>query len=255
MPDFFHPALKGEQIHEAKIKILVEGSAMPIPEWEGQFVAIGKKLYYSILQNNVLTWIQPVAYNAPQLPNNVVIFESGLENPPAPRNRSGIIYLNIDTKDIWYSDNNNWIKLGKDSGTAAGLDIGGDKGGVDNANYFSLQDPTNSLQDNCLRVKTWTPSAKYCFGIKTPSSTSLGGSIGDLFYVELWRGNNTVDVSSHLGSSQSLSILDTALFIPNAVSRIGVYLLANFTKSYVNFEFNLETRFIDVKGLASVYYF
>jgi hypothetical protein len=253
MPDFFHSALRGEQIHEAKIKVLPEGSPMPVPEWEGQFVAIGKKLYYSALQNQVLTWVQPVDPN-PQLPNNVVIYESGYENPPSTRNRSGVIYLNIETKDIWYSDYNNWIKLGKDTGiTAASLDIEGERGGFDGRNYFSLRDPVIP-QENCLRVKAWTSGAKYYFGVKTPSSASLGGATNNLFYIELWRGNNTVNVSSHIQNSQSLSVVDTSLFVSGAVSRIGVYLMKNFGKSYLNFEFNLETRLIDIKELADVYY-
>lgn len=255
MPDYFHSALRGEQIHEAKIKTLVEGSAMPVPEWEGQFVAVGKKLYYSVKQSNVLTWIQPVAYNAPQLPNNVVVFETGYENPPAPRNKPGVIYQNIDTKDLWYSQGANWIKLGKSQSDST-LNIISGRSTVDwQGNYFGLLNPQQANQENCLIMNKWE-SKKYYFGINTPTMLSLGGSDDNLFYVGMWNEyyQRTV-ISSHPENSKNLLTLDMALFNQQPPPfKIGLFIKRNFTDLFLNFEFDLDVRYFNVKGLANISY-
>lgn len=257
MADYFHSALRGEQIHEAKIKVLPEGSVFPVPDWEGQFLVVGLKLYVSVRQNNILTWTQPKAYNPPQLPSNVVVFETGSENPPAPRTKSGIIYLNTGTKDIWYFDGANWIKLGQGGGASTLQIVSGRSAANWQGNYFGILNPTDSSQENCLVVKKWLTNTKYYFTIKTPTMLSLGGSDDNLFYVGLWTNNGFSNVLAtyldiHNGSSFAL---DTAQFINKPEPyRLGIYLKRNSTWLFLNFEFNLDTRFISIKELAQSSY-
>jgi len=256
MPDYFHSALRGEQIHEARIKVLPEGSIFPTPDWEGQFLVVGLKLYVSITQNNVLTWMQPKAYNLPQLPPNVVIFEQGYENPPAPRNQSGIIYLNSNTKDIWYSHGDNWIKLGQ-GGSSSTLDIVSGRSAVNwQGNYFGLLNPAAPNQENCLLVKKCLPDTKYYFTITTPTMLSLGGSDDNLFYIGLWDGYYVSSVlATYLDGNNEVSFaLDTTEFNDRPEPyRLGIYLKRDMGYwRYLNFEFNLDARFIEIKELANI---
>lgn len=258
MSDYFHSALRGDQIHEAKIKVLPEGSNFPTPDWEGQFLVIGLKLYISIKQNNVLTWLRPKASNLPQLPPNVVIFERGYENPPSPRNQSGIIYLNISTQDIWYSEGANWIKLGQGGGVSS-LNIVSGRSATDwQGNYFGLLNPILQNQENCLLIKKWLPNTKYYFAITTPLMSALGGSDDNLFYIGLWDDYyvSTV-IATYLNNNNEVSFtLDTAQFNNRPEPyRLGIYLKRDMGYwNYLNFEFNLDTRFISVKERANVSY-
>jgi hypothetical protein len=252
MADYFHSALRGEQIHESKIKILPSGSPMPTPEWEGQFVVIDKSLYYSIKQNNTLTWTQPVAYNTPTLPANVVTFESGYENPPAFRSGSGKVYTNLTTKDTWYLSASQWLKLGKGSknfdvvsGRAAENWMG---------NYFGLLNPPDPLQDNCLAIVKYQVSTKYYFAIQTPTMLSLGGSDDNLFYLELCRDSTRSLISTHVEAKESLAIINTSGWVSTSTYRIGLYVKRNSTKLYLNFAFSLDTRLIDIKQIANISY-
>ncbi|MEG4579357.1 hypothetical protein QUA71_06940 [Microcoleus sp. MON1_C5] len=255
MPDYFHSALRGEQIHEAKIKILVEGSPMPTPEWEGQFVAVGKNLYYSVKRNNVLTWIQPTAYNTPQLPNNVVIFESGYENPPTSRDRSGIVYQNIQTKDLWYSEGVNWIKLGKNEGTSTLTIISGRSAQNWQGNLFGLLNPTVSIEENCLLITKMAPQTKYYFAIQTPTMLDLGGSDDNLFYVWIQDSFNFHKISTHSENTKTVVEINTALLSNEyIVPRLGIGLKRNSTNLFLNFEFNLDSRYFNVKQLANISY-
>ncbi|MEG4484858.1 hypothetical protein [Microcoleus sp. D2_18a_B4] len=258
MPDFFHSALRGDQIHEAKIKVLPEGSIFPAPDWEGQFLVIGLKLYVSIKQNNVLTWTQPKAYNLPQLPSNVVTFEQGYENPPAPRDKSGVIYLNIDTKDIWYFEGANWIKLGQ-GGSASSLDIISGRSTTNwQGNFFGLLNPVLESEENCLLVKKWLPNTKYYFAITTPAMLSLGGSDDNLFYIGLWDGwGQSHVIASYLDKNDEICFtLDTTLFNEKPEPyRLGIYIKRDMGYwRYLNFEFNLDTRFVKIKELANISY-
>lgn len=256
MADYFHSALLGEQIHEAKIRVLPENSAFPVPDWEGQFLVVGLKLYVSITQNNVLTWVQPKAYNLPELPPNVVIFESGYENPPTPRDKSGIIYLNLNTNDVWYSNENNWIKLGQGNSNST-LEIMSGRTTV-SSNYFSLLNPVSPSQENCLLLKKWLPNTKYYFAIKTPTMLSLGGSDDNLFYVGLWDGYyvSTVLATYLDENSEVCFALDTSQFNDRPEPyRLGIYIKRDMGYyNHLNFEFNLDTRFIEIKELSTVSY-
>jgi hypothetical protein len=252
MPEsYFHSALRGEQIHESKIKVLPSGSPMPVPEWEGQFVAIGKNLYYSIQQSGTLTWVQPVAYNTPTLPANVVTFESGSGNPPL-RSGSGRIYTNLTTKDMWYLSTNQWIKLGTGS---KNFDIvTGRVTGSHPGNYFGLLDPDDPLQDNCLLITKYQLNTKYYLAVRTPTMLSLGGSDDNLFYLELWRDGTKFLLSTHSESKESLAILNTFGFVSSSMYRIGMYIMKDNVKVYLNFAFNLDTRLIECKQISSIYY-
>ena len=254
--DYFHSALRGEQIHESKIKVLPAGSSMPVPEWEGQFVAVGKNLYYSVLQNGALGWIQPVAYNTPTLPANVVVFESGTQNPPVPRTGGGRIYTNIYTKDTWYLSGSQWIKLGTGTGSSFEI-ISGRSTENWQGNYFGLLNPSDPLQDNCLLIKKWQPATKYYLAIQTPTMLSLGGSDDNLFYFELWKSSSSVKtlLSSHVEAKETLATINTSLFTTSSdLYRLGMYIKRNSTKLYLNFAFNLDTRLIKIEGLANVSY-
>lgn len=253
MADYFHSALRGSQIHESRIKVLPAGTSFPVPEWEGQFLAVGKNLYYSLLQNGTLTWIQPVAFNSPTLPANVVIFESGFQNPPSPRSGGGRIYANSQTQDIWYLSQSQWVRLGTGSKT---FDI---ISGRSEGNYFGLLNPSDSTQDNCLFIKKWQASTKYYLAIQTPTMLSLGGSDDNLYYFELWKNNQKTILSTHVQSQESIATIDTALpvFTSAVVSdifRLGLYIRRNSTKLYLNFTFNLDTRLIAVRGIADISY-
>jgi hypothetical protein len=254
MADYFHSALRGNQIHESRIKVLPTGTPFPVPEWEGQFLAIGKNLYYSILQNNALTWFQPVAFNSPTLPANVVIFESGLQNPPLPRSGGGRVYANSQTQDIWYLSGGQWLKLGasKTFDIISGRSIEDWRG-----NYFGLLNPSDPAQDNCLLIKKWQPSTKYYLVMQTPTMLSLGGSDDNLYYFELWKNSQKTILSTHVQSQESTATIDTAspAFTSAVVSdafRLGLYIRRNSTKLYLNFTFNLDTRLIAVRGIANV---
>ena len=256
MADYIHSALKGEQIHESRIKVLPAGSSMPVPEWEGQFVAIDTDLYYSVKKNNTLTWIRPTASNQPQLPSNVVTIQSGIR-APLPRTGSGVIYVDDFLKDVYYLNSGAWIKLGTSSGSSNNFDIipsRADRPG--NGNFFTLIDPAPETgQDNCLLIKKWQPNKKYYLAIKTPTSLSLGGADDNNFYLELWNGYDRRIISTHAQSTQSLAFLDSALFPTSTNSfRMGMYLLKNGQKRYLNFVFEMDTRLVDTKGLATVSY-
>jgi len=255
MPDYFHSALRGEQIHESKIKTLPTGSPMPTPEWEGQFVAIGKKLYYSILENNVLTWVQPVASNKPQMPDNVVVFESGYENPPSPRNKAGIIYQNYDTKDLWYSEGVNWIKLGKNEGISTLNMISGRSAYSWQGNEFGLLNPEEPSEENCLLITKMANQTKYYFAIQTPTMLSLGGSDDNLFYVWINDVFSFHEISSHPENSRTVLEIDTAILNNEySVPRLGLGLKRNSTNLFLNFQFNLDARYFNIKQLADIRY-
>lgn len=256
MPDYFHSALRGEQIHEAKIKVLPANSNFPVPEWEGQFLVIGTNLYFSIKQNNALTWIAPKATNLPQLPSNVVTFESGYENPPTPRTKSGIIYLNVNTKDVWYWTGGAWIKLGQGTGNSTLDIISGRSPDANSGNYFDLQNPAQSIEENCLIIKKWLANTKYYFTIKSPTISSVGGSDNNLFYVALWNGyNQSFVLSTHLENSETSFKLDSSVFVgkPEPL-RLGIYLRKNSNNLHLNFEFNLDTRLITIKQLSTIFF-
>lgn len=251
MADYFHSALRGDQIHESKIKVLPAGSSMPVPEWEGQFVAIGKNLYYSVLQNGVLNWIQPVASNSPVLPAGTVVFEAGLQNPPSPRTGSGRIYTNSYTKDSWYLTGSQWIKLGTGSNSNFEI-ISGRAAESWQGNYFGLLNPSDPTWDNCLLIKKWLPATKYYLAIAAPTMLSLGGSDDNLFYLELWRNNTKSILSTYPEAVESLAAVNTTLFVgANDLYRLGMYIKRNSAKVYLNFKFNLDTRLIEVKQIAS----
>ena len=256
MANYFHSALRGEQIHEARIKVLPAGTPMPVPEWEGQVVAVGKNLYYSVTQNNSLVWQQPVAYNAPTLPANVVVFESGNQNPPASRSGSGRIYTNNATKDNWYLTGGQWVKLGTPSNS--NFEIISGKSAEDwQGNYFGLLNSPNSSEDNCLLIKKYLFNTKYYVVIQSPSMLSLGGSDDNLFYFELWRDSIKILLSSYGELKQSIGVIDTSTSVftsASALYRLGLYVKRNATKLYLNFTFDMDTRLIVIKSLANISY-
>ena len=251
---YFHSALRGEQLHESKVKILPAGSPMPVPEWEGQILVVGRNFYYSIKQNNVLTWLQPSAFNTPALPANVVLFESGIQNPPTPRSGSGRIYTNTSTKDTWYLSGGQWIKLGTSS-SARNFDVFSGRA-IESwmGNYFGLLNPSDPLQDNCLVLVKYQVNIKYYMVIQTPTMLSLGGSDDNLFYLELWREQNKFIISTHGEAGESLVTVNTTGFVGSSIYRLGLYIRRNSNKIYLNFAFNLDTRLIDVKQIANVSY-
>ena len=253
MPDYFHSALRGDQIHEARIKVLPAGSSMPVPEWEGQFLAVGKNLYYSILQDKALIWIQPIANNAPVLPGNVVAFETGLLNPPSPRTGGGRLYTNTTTKDTWYLSGSQWIKLG--TGNSSSFEMISGRAAEDwQENYFRLLNPSDPLQDNCLLIKKWQPNTKYYLALKTPTMLSLGGSNDNLFYFELWNNSIKTLISTHNEAQENIAIINTSGFMTSNTYRLGLYIRRDSAKLYLNFAFNLDTRLIDTKQLANISY-
>ena len=256
MPEYFHAALRGDQIHESKIKVLPAGSAFPVPEWEGQLLAVGLKLYFAVKQSDVLTWIQTTAYNNPVLPAGTVRFESGEENPPQPRNDKGIIYQNASLRKIWYLGNNSiWIELGTTTAPLTFEII--DNRAPENwqGNYFGYLNPTEGLS-NCLRITKWQLGKKYYLAVKTPSIDSLPLAMdNNYFYLELWRDYSQVTLSSHLGGIESVAILDSTLFTSEYEGfRIGMYTLRNETKQYLNFIFDFESRVIQPDSLAQFSY-
>jgi hypothetical protein len=256
MANYFHSALRGEQIHEAKIKVLPAGSPFPTPEWEGQLLAVGRSLYFSVKQNEVLIWQQPIASNVPTLPPNVVIFESGEQNPPSPRSGSGRIYTNTNTKDSWYLTGSQWIKLGTGSNSNFEI-ISGRSEANWQANEFGLLNPSNVSEDNCLLIKKYLLNTKYYLGIKTPSILSLGGSDDNLFYFEIWRNNTKILLSTHPESQESLGVINTSASIftsTTALYRLGLYIKRNSAKLYLNFAFNLDARLMDIKSIADISY-
>lgn len=253
MPDYFHSALRGDQIHESKIKVLPAGSAFPVPEWEGQFLAVGKSLYYSIKQDDVLGWTQPVASNTPVLPANVVIFESGSQNPPLPRIGGGRLYTNTTTKDTWYLSASQWIKLGTGSSSSFEM-ISGRSAESWQGNYFGLLNPSDPLQDNCLVITKWQPTTKYYLAIKTPTMLSLGGSDNNLFYVEVWNHSTKTTISTQSEAAENLALINTSGFISSNTYRLGLYIMRSSAKLYLNFAFNLDTRLLEVKQLANISY-
>lgn len=253
MSDYFHSALRGEQIHESKIRVLPAGSSFPVPEWEGQFLAVGKNLYYSVLQDGALKWIQPVAFNTPTLPANVVVFETGSQNPPLPRTGGGRIYTDTATKDTWYLSGSQWIKLG--TGNSSNFEIISGRATENwQGNYFGLLNPGDPLQDNCLLIKKWQPNTKYYLAIQTPTMLSLGGSDDNMFYFELWSNFTKTLISTHNEAKESIIILNTSGFITSIVYRLGLYIRRDSVKVYLNFAFNLDTRLIDTKQLANISY-
>lgn len=253
MPDYFHSALRGDQIHEAKVKILPAGSPVPVPEWEGQMLVIGLNFYYAATQNGVLTWIQPTASNEPNLPSDVVKFEVSISDP-LPRAGSGVIHVNNQTQNAWFLSRNNWIKLGTGSNKTFEI-ISGRSGNLYSGNFFELADPVDSSLENCLVVKKWEVNKKYYLAIKCPSISFLGGADDNNYYLELWRGYAQLTISSHL-QGESLSFLDTILFIPETeVFRLGMYIRRNSQKVYLNFRFNEDERLIDIREIASFYYY
>lgn len=259
MADYFHSALRGDQLHEAKIKILPAGSPMPTPEWEGQFVAIGLNLYYSVRQNNTLVWIQPTAFNQPTLPSNTVTFETGTQNPPTPRTTgktSGIIYLNNNTQDIWYLNGGQWIKLGANS-SASNFEIIPNRPAENwQGNYFGLLNPSVAGEENCLLVKKWQANKKYYLAIKSPTVSSLGGADTNSFFLELWRNFSQLTIAEiPQNSATFLTFLDTTLFTSAFTEfRLGMFLRRNDTKLYLNFTFDFDARFLDIKSFANISY-
>lgn len=256
MANYFHSALRGEQIHESKIKVLPEGSAFPVPEWEGQLLAIGRKFYYSVKQNNSLIWQQPIASNAPVLPANVVVFEFGTQNPPSPRSGSGRIYSNSLTRDNWYLTGGQWVKLG--TGSNSNFEIVSGRATENwQGNYFGLLNPSDPSQDNCLLIKKYLLNQQYYMAIRSPLMSSLGGSDDNLFYFEMWRDSIKTLLSTHGESKETLAIVNTstALFTSTtALYRLGLYIRRNSTKLYLNFAFNMDTRLINIKGFANISY-
>ena len=254
MANYLHSALRGEQLHESKIKILPAGSPMLAPEWEGQVIVIGKNLYISVLQSNTLTWIQPVASNAPTLPANVVIFEAGLQNPPSPRSGSGRIYSNTQTRDNWYLSGGQWIKLGVGSSSNFQI-VSGRSAENWQGNSFGLLNPSDTKEDNCLLINKYLPNTKYYVAIQSPSMLSLGGSDDNLFYLELSRDATQTILSTHAESKESLGIVNTSLFTStSSLYRLGLYIKRNSAKVYLNFAFDADTRLINIKGIANVSY-
>jgi hypothetical protein len=219
-------------------------------------LAVGKNLYYSIKQSsnsNVLGWIQPTASNIPTLPANVVTFESGLENPPPIRSGSGRIYTNTTTKESWYLSGNQWVKLG--TGSSRSFDIISGRPVNDwMGNYFGLLSPADPLQENCLVITKYLVNNKYYLAIKTPTALSLGGSDDNLFYLEVWKDQLKTIISTHGEFRESLATLNTAGFVNSSIYRLGMYIRRNSNKLYLNFNFNIDTRLIEVRELANVSY-
>lgn len=253
MADYYHPALRGTQIHEAKVRVLPEGSSFQVPEWEGQMLIVGIKLYIAISRDSTLTWVQPLAYNAPVLPSDIVKFEKGNETPPLPRPGDGIIYQNEYTNDIWYLASGEWLKLGG-AITSEGLQIISDKSAESwQGNFFGLLNPPYPNQENCLLIKSWEPDKKYYWAIKTPFALSLGGNDDNNFYIELWQDFSTSIISIVPENSENLISVDTSLFELWATAfRIGAYVMYNGYKSYLNFSFDMEARIIEIKGIANI---
>jgi len=250
MPDYFHSALRGEQIHEAKVKVLVEGSAFPTPEWEGQFLVIGLKLYISILQNNVLTWVQPKAYNPPQLPANVVTWERGYA-VPEPRSiyESGVIYTHIQSDDTYYLNQGQWFKLGPKTEPNRLL--------IQNSNFDGFLNLPTDGTINAALLRTWEIGKKYYFKFEAPPALSLSQYATSDYFVILQYSNNFL--GSNI-SNNSLIALDTANLEPvDDLYKIMVYFKQIQYEGYeqdmyCNYFFDLESRLISVQSLASIYY-
>ncbi|HEY9813931.1 MAG TPA: hypothetical protein V6D31_10430 [Candidatus Sericytochromatia bacterium] len=256
MPDYFHSALKGDQIHEAKIKVLPAGSSFPVPEWEGQLLVVGVNLYCSIRQNQSLNWIQPPAGNQPQLPPDVVKLETGTENPPLSRTGNGIIYQNFQIRKIWYLANNSWLELGIASSSANFEVIPLRAPENWQGNFFGLLNSENGLE-NCLLITKWQSNKKYYIGVKTPLVSGLNVTATDdnKFYLELWRNNEILTISQHAQNTESLTCLDTFLFTSNFTEfRLGAYCLINQNKRYLNFVFDFESRLIFPQSFAQISY-
>lgn len=247
MSDYFHSALRGEQIHEAKIKVLPEGSSFPIPDWEGQFLVIGLKLYVSIAQNNVLTWMQPKAYNLPQLPPNVVVFERGF-TAPAPRNedQSGIIYTNINTDENYYLSLGKWIKLGGGSNAAPNQLL------IQNSSFNDLVVPTDGTTNAAL-LKNWEPNKEYYFKFEAPPSTTLSAQATPGYFPEIryYDYLNPIILQNDLISLYTANLQDLT-----AVYKIMIYFNNIYgERVYCNFKLDLESRLIKVENIATIYYF
>jgi hypothetical protein len=252
--NYLHSALRGEQLHESRIKVLPAGTPIPVPEWEGQFLAVGKNLYYAVKQSGTLTWIQPTATNAPVLPSNVVTFESGDANPPVARSGSGKIYTNSSTKDSWYLSGGQWVKLGTGSNRSFDI-ISGRAAENWMGNYFGLLNPDDPAQDNCLVITKYVENVKYYLAVKIPTMSSLGGSDDNKFYLELWRENGVKTVISTCDESkENLAVLNTLGFTTSSIYRLGLHIKRNSTKLYLNFVFNIDTRLLEVKQFANVSY-
>ena len=254
MANYFHSALRGNQIHEAKVKVLPNDSPIPTPEWEGQMLVVGLKFFVATRLNNTLGWRQPTAFNRPQLPENVVEWVTGGNSLPTPNSfRAGTIYITY-AKDIFYTDGVQWIRLGvRDS--APSLEIIPSRPSYYwQGNFFGLISPQEPNQENCLLIKSWQPITKYYLAVKTPTILSLGGADSNMFFVELWEYYSKATISSHVENSESLSSLNSAPFSSWYDYRLGMYIVRNQEKQYLNFSFNLDTRLIEVKGVANFSY-
>ncbi|MEG5159581.1 hypothetical protein QUB37_03910 [Microcoleus sp. AT3-A2] len=249
MPDYFHSALRGEQIHEAKIKVLPEGSIFPVPDWEGQFLVVGLKLYVSIKQNNVLTWLQPKAYNVPQLPANVVVFERGYGMPePRSMYESGVIYTNIQSNDNYYLSQGQWLKLGPE--------LSANKLLIENSNDNEGHNTPTDGTINAALLRTWELNKKYYFKFEAPSTISLSQYATSDYFVEL-RYFNTL--ASQVVDGALITLDTSGLQNVNDLYKIMVYFkqiqYGNYEQwLYCNYLFDLESRLIKVQSLASVYY-
>lgn len=243
MADYFHSALRGDQIHEAKVKVLPFGSDFPMPEWEGQMLVIGLELYISTKNNNILGWTQPMASNIPSLPESAVIFERGYGNPVSPHSSgrtSGIIYTNYVTKDSFYLFDRQWIKLGPETGSK--LDIIG--------NSFRDYDTSflSSKPVNAVLLKNYEVNKKYYFAFQAPPANTIGGTDG--YFLEL-----ASVFASNLSGNTNLIEINTSNFNPIYQYNLRVYVnLSSGYKNHCNFEFDLEARLIKVVELAEINY-
>lgn len=248
MADYFHSALKGDQIHEAKIKVLPAESPFPVPEWQGQLLVVGLKLYVSIFQNGLLTWIHAQGSSVLSLPANVVTFERG-SGAPALRNEtlSGVIYTNYDTEENYYLYNGRWLKLG-----GGGSSVNPNQFLIENSSFGDLIVPTDGTTNAAL-LKAWEPGKTYYFKFEAPPSTALSNQATAGYFAEI----KYYDYLNPINLQADIISLITANFQDlNAVYKLMIYFNDIYgQRVYCDFWLDLESRLIEVKDVATIYYY
>jgi hypothetical protein len=248
MANYFHSALKGSQIHEAKVKVLPAGSNFPVPEWEGQMLVVGLNLYISIKQNNTLLWLRPKASNLPQLPPNVITFEQEVTPPtPRPLFKSGVIYTNLTSNDVYYLSQGQWIKLGPQAIANKLLIV------KSNDNQFQL--PTDGTINAAL-LQAWEAGKKYYFKFEAPAATALSTEAETNYFVEVKDFSDAL-LGFNVAHGALLTLnTETLQLTNNNLYKIMVYFKnTSSQRIYCNFYFDLESRLIEVKSIAEIYNF